>query len=72
MMKKLVLALSLIIGLSSVNQAQAGTKIKIAIGLVAAAVVGACLYKYYCDEQVRVQEQIAASAADEGAVLKHS
>lgn len=72
MIKKLVLALSLIIGLSSVNQAHAGMKTNIMIVSIVAAVAGGLLYKYYCDEQGRVKEQKAAAAADEGAVLKGS
>ena len=70
-MKKLVLALSLIIGLSSVNQAEARLITKVAIAAVG-LVAGACIYKYYCDEQARVKEQAAGSIADEGAVLKHN
>ena len=71
MMKKLVFALSLIIGLSSVNQAEARLITKLAILAVGIVALG-YIYKYYCQEQERAKQQAAASLADEGAVLKHN
>ncbi len=69
MMKKLVIGMSLIIGLSSVSQAHAAIWKTVSIFAVG-TVAGALLYKYYGDEKDRVKDQAVIIAADEGAVLK--
>jgi hypothetical protein len=72
MMKKVMLISALIVGLSSVNQAQAVSKKVIygTVALVVGAIAGGLIYKYCVQEHAKAKEQEAVSA-DEEAILKH-